>query len=326
MSFTSIPGFQINNQIVKPSVRGSIFYVGGIGPGNYSSIKEAIKNATDGDTIFVFSDSSPYYENVALGKSINLIGEDKNTTTIVGTISFGAYYATISRFTIRNRDGVYAHSGYANIIDNNIIYNSRGIDLGNSGDNRIIGNNISNNRGCGIEAWFYWGGNKIIGNIIKSNEGTGIWFAPTGGWNIIKDNVIADHGCGISLMDGGNNSITGNVIISNTGIGIDLFCGGNTVTRNSFQNNDIGLMEIGSNVIEYNNFIGNDVHTTFHYRGIRAIFSTSRNLNYWDRPRLLPYPIFGRVGFFGLIPWIEFDWNPAKEPYDITTTIQGCGI
>lgn len=45
--------------------------------------------------------------------------------------------------------------------------------------------------------------------------------------------------------------------------------------------------------------------------------------NYWDRPRLLPKPIIGtrriviNEDLFLDIPWVNFDWHPAQEPYDI---------
>jgi len=40
--------------------------------------------------------------------------------------------------------------------------------------------------------------------------------------------------------------------------------------------------------------------------------------NYWDNwigfgPKL----IFGRRGLLGNRPWVNFDWHPAGEPYDI---------
>ena len=38
---------------------GNTLYVGGLGPNNYTIIQEAIDNASDGDTIFVYDDSSP---------------------------------------------------------------------------------------------------------------------------------------------------------------------------------------------------------------------------------------------------------------------------
>ena len=40
--------------------------------------------------------------------------------------------------------------------------------------------------------------------------------------------------------------------------------------------------------------------------------------NYWGRPRILPKPIFGIMVIGSVpIPWFNFDWNPAQEPYDI---------
>jgi len=57
--------------------------VGGTGPHNYSKIQDAINDSENGDTVFVYNDSSPYYENVYINeKVINLVGEDVNTTII----------------------------------------------------------------------------------------------------------------------------------------------------------------------------------------------------------------------------------------------------
>ena len=85
MSFTSISGIQFNNQLIKSYDKGDILYVGGSGEGNYTSIQDAIDNATDGNTVFVFNDSSPYEESIVVDKSIKLIGEDRNTTFINGS-------------------------------------------------------------------------------------------------------------------------------------------------------------------------------------------------------------------------------------------------
>ena len=48
-------------------------YVGGSGPGNYTKIQDAIDNASDGDTVFVYDDSSPYNEHLLIKKSILLV-------------------------------------------------------------------------------------------------------------------------------------------------------------------------------------------------------------------------------------------------------------
>jgi PKD repeat protein len=83
---------------------GTILYVGGIGSGNYSSIQDAIDNASDGYTIYVYS--GIYYENIVIYKSINLTGENIKTTIIYGNgiddvIKVTADYVNISGFTIR---------------------------------------------------------------------------------------------------------------------------------------------------------------------------------------------------------------------------------
>ena len=42
--------------------------------------------------------------------------------------------------------------------------------------------------------------------------------------------------------------------------------------------------------------------------------------NYWNESRILPKPIFGDILIIKLLfifQWIQFDWRPAKEPYDI---------
>ena len=59
---------------------GTMFYVGGTGLGNYSSIQNAIIAASDGDTVFVYS--GIYWGKISIGKSITLIGEDGENTII----------------------------------------------------------------------------------------------------------------------------------------------------------------------------------------------------------------------------------------------------
>ena len=95
------------------SIRGKTLYVGGSGDGNYTKIQDAINDASEGDTVFVYDDSSPYIENLTINKGITLLGEDKETTIIDGLkliyniIFISADWVTITGFTIQNCNGDY---------------------------------------------------------------------------------------------------------------------------------------------------------------------------------------------------------------------------
>ena len=52
---SSVPYSILSDEISTGTFDGNTLYVGGTGPGNYSKIQEAIDNASDGDTIIVYS-------------------------------------------------------------------------------------------------------------------------------------------------------------------------------------------------------------------------------------------------------------------------------
>ena len=94
----------------------------------------------------------------------------------------------------------------------------------------------------------------------------------------------------------------------------------NTISRNLIvDNKDFGVDIYSSNCtsINENNFIDNRFHAIFYYS-----FLNNWSENYWDNWFFrLPKPIIGMMylDFIGkTIPWINFDWHPAKEPYDIS--------
>jgi len=95
----------LEKQTSSKTSYGNVLYVGGNGTGNYTNIQDAIDDAISGDTIFVFDDSSPYYENLVINKSIQLLGESKETTVVNGNdsgdvITISVDYVIISGFTI----------------------------------------------------------------------------------------------------------------------------------------------------------------------------------------------------------------------------------
>ncbi|MCK5112238.1 MAG: right-handed parallel beta-helix repeat-containing protein, partial [Thermoplasmatales archaeon] len=157
MTISSATEINLEKQSTRTTLDGNILYVGGNGTGNYSSIQEAIENASDGDTVFVYNGT--YFENLFVDKSINLIGESKNTTIIDGSdketvVILSIYEGSLSDFTIQNGDyGIVLISSWKFYITNNLITGNRiGIKLDDSVRNIISNNTIEYNSG-GIFLW-----------------------------------------------------------------------------------------------------------------------------------------------------------------------------
>ena len=232
------PSVAIDNvkKSTYPIGSGNTLYVGGSGEGNYTSIQDAIDDASDGDTVFVYNDSSPYYENIIVDKSINLVGEDKNSTIINGgsardVVYVSADYVNITGFKIRmsgeDSYGIHIFSNYNNINNNNL-YDYQGIRVKDS-----IGNNISSNNFFVEEYCIVLNGseyNNIYNNYIcNGSYSRRIVLFSSSCNNIVSKNTIIDGTAGIHLFSTSNN----NIVSKNTII--DCFCG---ITING-DNNDI---------------------------------------------------------------------------------------
>ena len=256
-------------QIIQTGSR-NILYVGGKGPVNYSNIQDAIDDSSDGDIIFVYDDSSPYYENLIVDKSINLCGEDKDTTVIDGNTGGDAIYVSadwvnISGFTIRNVTsdwfwdyGIEISSNNCTIEDNNIISNSNeGLHFIYSNNNNILNNYFSQNHySIRLRDSNH---NTISGNTITYDY-AGI--VVTGGcdFNIISNNIL-DNVEEISIYFGSNcnNNIIINNSLSDSKYGIQTYPSSyNNFSSNTINNCDIGLDLRGSiRSIVYGNWIMN---------------------------------------------------------------------
>ncbi|UCF08328.1 MAG: right-handed parallel beta-helix repeat-containing protein [Thermoplasmata archaeon] len=190
-------------------VKGDIIYVGTIPENDTDSIQDAIDNfAISGDTVYVYSGT--YYENVVVDKTIDLIGEDMNTTIIDGGLTAEAVKITA--------DGVY-FSGFT--------MQNAGPSLGTpnlfvlSDHNTITGNIMSSVGSTGIRLEFArW--NNIVGNNVSSNSWRGMYLYYADD-NNITDNTLYSNGLwGISLSHSDRCNITGNTAASNNDIGIYL--------------------------------------------------------------------------------------------------------
>jgi len=213
-------GLDVGNADAEP-LGGNTLYVGGSGPNNYTSIQAAIDDASDGDTIFVYS--GIYYENVLVYKSINLIGEDENTTIIDSggsgsVVNVTADHVTVYGFTVQNGsgwlnkgiklDGVQ-HCRIERVTASN---NWEGITLGHSSNCSIINTAVSNNHnGIGLD----YSSNCSIINTAVSNSLYGITL-----WGSIScsiTNTIASNNTyGIYLWKSPNCTILNTMMASNS--------------------------------------------------------------------------------------------------------------
>ena len=235
------------NQVGLTSA-GGILYVGGSGPGNYTTIQDAVDNASDDDTVFVYSDT--YYENVVIEKSITLKGEDKNTTIIHAkdeyhTIRIKKAGVTITEFTITNEDSSYAginsNANYNHIYNNIITNNWYGIEFWYSSNSNIHDCEISNNENTGIIMWnshyntisrndiisnnrgfdlLYSSHNTISENLLDGNYNALAlcWGKPSGdsaSYNAVKENTITNNWIGIFCKGHADGKVSYNVITEN---------------------------------------------------------------------------------------------------------------
>lgn len=167
-------------------------------PEDFPTIQSAINAAYDGDKILV--SSGTYYENLVVNKSLSLVGQDKRSTIIDGSLTGNVLDITacnveVTGFTIRR-----------------------------SGTTWQIGS--------GIFVCERSTGNSISGNIITGNTWYGINLYPFSGDNNISGNSVAGSHYGITLQSSDNNSIVGNNLTGNS-YGIYVGQSSNNTLRNN---------------------------------------------------------------------------------------------
>ena len=221
-----------------------------VGPGEeYTSIQDAIDNATDGDTIIVRD--GIYYENIKVTKerltiksengSDNCIidGGDRNRGNVITLKADGI---TIEGFTIRNSGwhswnaGIKVLSNFANIRYNKVLNNGVGIYIG--------GHRKSDN-------------NNITYNDIRSNW-RGIYIDSPNDLHLSSNNRIAYNNISYNIWEGinvygYNATITCNRISNNGEYGMLLSYSKRTiVTNNKIYNDGIFMEGRYSHIIENN--------------------------------------------------------------------------
>lgn len=307
----AIAGFVISNikngiaseaEAQPAGTGGNILYVGS-GANNYTKIQDAIDNANDGDTIFVYSGT--YYENVVVNKRVTIIGNGSANCIVQAANSNNhifnvtANWVNISGFTVENatgdnKAGIYLYGvKHCNISNNNISNNKRGIYLDSSSNNILTNNTMSNNQyNFGI-----WGMglSQFTQNIDTSNtvNGKPIQYLMNkkdlvidSSWDVgylgivnctnitIKDLTLTNNDQGVLFAYSSNSRIENIDALNNRG-GISLLhsSNNNIITNNNISGNHAGIGLFGSS----NNTIMNNIASNVH-EGIGLAYSSSNNI------------------------------------------------
>jgi len=258
MSISSATGFNVVEKSKTTTVNGKTLYVGGSGPNNYTKIQDAIDNASDGDTIYVYNDSSPYAGNITVDKSIKLIGENRDSTIIEWKERYGhVVNLTVNGILLKSFTligGSAGYSGYGIIINSNNNYitdtyiknNSYGIRCQKFGYCTYLENLfIGNSRGISL---YRSNGNNLLENYF-SNHLDQMYLGYS------YDNIISNNTfCysyktlwqGVMIVKSSNNSFTNNSFFNcSLDFGSDSFNW--TISNNTINGKPLFYIEKSSN-------------------------------------------------------------------------------
>ncbi len=279
--FVLMSAFYLASMILPVNVKASTLFVGGTGPGNYTTIQSAIDNAAPGDTIYVFN--GVYPERIEVNKTLSLVGEDRDETIIDGmglgyVVNVTADWVNITGFKVMV-NGVQTMAGIhlygvrdcfiANNNVSNVLTNGKfGILLDHSNNNTVT-NNVLWNNSHGIYLLFFSNDNDVVGNTVSSGNRNGITLLRSDN-NTIADNFVSRNFRGIALFFSTDNTLVNNTAMNNVDEGIYLrYSNSNEVINNtlSSSNHGIHIRTSDNNTVSNNNAWDNE------YVGIALLVS-----------------------------------------------------
>jgi len=269
----------------------------------YQYVQDGIDNAQEGDTIYVFSGF--YDKYLTLSKSVNFIGEDRDSTILNWSICIEDYIdgITIHGFTLGMGGIALFHSSFHEIYDNNflnlrsvclvncsncivtnnIIKSMRGIVIdGRSCNNTISENYISGGELHGIRLNYYSKDNIITKNTIENNSDFGIDVSHSDN-NIISNNIITNNYRGIDMFNSNNNIVSNNIITNNSAEGINpIFSDNCSISNNIITNNNgcgIALHYSDNSILSNNIIANNSDEGSWPCEGIYSVFSDNCSIS-----------------------------------------------
>ncbi len=357
----------------------------------YTSIQYAIDIAEEGDTIYIFEGS--YNESLLLDKEISLVGLDRDNTTIdkqnIPTrylIEITADYVTLEDVTLSdstnhntvallystadhvtvegvnfsktNTWGMYFTSSNDNTIGNNLMNDTKGVNLYRSVGNVFSNNIFKNASEAAIKLSNSCDECIVYNNTIMDSQ-YGVLSNQNNKINITHNTILRSSLSGVSMNGGSMHWIANNTVTSSKVSGLKLGCSNSQVFFNEFRENQIAIHLLGSNNDIYTNVIndsslvgletgssskGNNIYINQFRRNAINAREYGSNIwyyyilgNYWDNYNNVdkdlngigdePFYILGGavdpypLGFFLRPPDKPTDPSPEDEAEDVGLSV-----
>jgi len=276
---------------------GNWLYVGGDGPGNYSSIQDAIDAANEGDYIFIFN-GTYWSQNIIVNKNHLLImGENKEDVIIHSSLEIQANDVCLRDVKV-SYGGFHAagividgNSSGNMIYDCNISGRSAGITIVGDplkglypANNTIVQNTINNSE---YNMYMYYTyNNTFVDNEIISAEFYQIHIDNCEGNKFYKNRISGTRDQNNSCIEldsfSYKNMFACNTISNSAGYGIDIYWQSND---NFFVNNKINRNYIG---VKINRSYSNILYNNYFEDNIKYnAYDNSKNI--WNYPYSYPY-------------------------------------
>jgi parallel beta-helix repeat protein len=296
-------------------------------PDDYSTIKDAVFYANDGDTVYV--KKGTYQEsNLIVDKAISIIGEDRQSTIIIGQANSFMVLVNHSQVTISGLTLIASSTQKPVVSASHYHKEIVGIQIEQSHNCNINGNKIINS---GTAIWVHSSNNNIIeaNTLLDNYYGIDITMSST--HNIVRENDISSSQVGIRFSDRNviNTVVCANNITSAyTGL-FFYFTGLNFVVGNyiAYNTHATHFVDSCNNVLHHNNFVHNlrDIsEDSSHYDDI----TIRKSINFWDDKKEGNYwsaYIGTGDGGIGKSPYLLNEFNqdnyPLLQAVDITNFV-----
>jgi parallel beta-helix repeat protein len=247
------------------------------GGADYTSIRQAVNNATAGDTILVYPGN--YTESVDVKKKLTIVSQSGNPadTIVHASITSDSYYietddvfdvmadgVIISGFTLTgatinefgdDQAGVHLDNAKNCTISNNYLSNNLGLFLTRSNNNTLSGNEVTHNALYGIWLWNS-SNNELNGNNVSQNGQEGIYVYVRSDNNIFINNTITSNGgAGVMIIDNCNGNVFERNTVSKNHVGISIAVYNVLLSNNTVFSNSIGIMVTEKYNVLHNNTV-----------------------------------------------------------------------